>query len=63
MCIRDRARLILEGFEVTAHPTPVEGKMFHRVVLGPITSEMEVARIVDRLDEANIPSMRVRIVQ
>ena len=58
-----RARLILEGFEVTAHPTPVEGKMFHRVVLGPIASEMEVARIVDRLDEAHIPSMRVKIVQ
>lgn len=58
-----RARLILDGFEVSTHPTPIDGRTFHRVVLGPLTSEIEVARIEDRLDAANIPSLRVRMTR
>ena len=58
-----RARLILEGFEVRSHPTPVDGRTFHRVVLGPITSRAEVERIEDRLDAANVPLLRVRVTR
>lgn len=56
-----RARLILEGYEVTSRPTPIRGETYHRVMLGPIESEMEVSRIQDKLDDANIASLRVRV--
>ena len=56
-----RARLILEGFEVTSRPTPIRGQTYHRVMLGPIASELEIGRIQDQLDDANIPSIRVRV--
>lgn len=56
-----RARLILDGYEVTSRPTPIRGKTYHRVMLGPIDSEIEVSRIQDRLDDANIASIRVRV--
>ena len=56
-----RASLLLLGLEVTTTAIDVNGSKWHRVIVGPFDSEVERNRAQDRLAQAEIQSMPVRI--
>ena len=56
-----RAQLILLGLEPFIKVTNVDGVTWHRVMLGPIDSRLEVDRQRRKLAEANIPSLTFHV--
>jgi len=56
-----RASLILMGLDVTVSEVEVDGKDWHRIVVGPFDTELERNRAQDRLAQAEIKSMPIRI--
>lgn len=58
---RLRAELILTGYEVTVREVEQASGMWHRVLVGPFDSERELTRARNRLAEANIETMQLRI--
>lgn len=56
-----RAELILLGMEAFVRKIDNDGDVWHRVMVGPLDSEVELSRHRRKLAEANIPSIAMRI--
>ena len=56
-----RASLILMGFDVTISTVEVSGHKRHRVILGPFETELERNRAQDKLAQAQIESLAIKI--
>ena len=56
-----RARLLLLGLPVFARDISVEGRTWTRVLVGPLTSAVDLNRAQDMLAEASIESLRLRV--
>ena len=56
-----RASLILLGLDVQTQSVKVSGDTWYRVIVGPFDSELERNRAQDKLAQAEIPSMAVKI--
>lgn len=60
---RLRAELILQGLNAFTREIEKDGEAWHRVLVGPIDSEIEMNRQKRRLAEANIASIPLRVTQ
>lgn len=58
---RLRAELILQGMNVFTREVESNGQSWHRVLVGPIPSELETDRLRRRLAEANIASITLKV--
>jgi len=58
---RLRAELILMGLEVFSKKIEVNGEDWHRVLVGPLSSELELNRAQDTLAQAEIESIPLRV--
>ena len=56
-----RASLILMGLDVVVSPGEVDGREWHRVVAGPFENTLERNRAQDKLAQAEIKSIPIRI--
>lgn len=56
-----RAELILLGLEVITREFEVNSERWHRVIVGPLDSDLELTRTQDVLAEAEIESIPLRI--
>jgi len=60
---RRRAELILLGLQVSIKKVEQDGTVWHRVMVGPVDSKLELDRTRNRLAEANIESISMRLRQ
>ncbi|MCB1694247.1 MAG: SPOR domain-containing protein [Pseudomonadales bacterium] len=58
---RLRAELILLGMDVIIKPVTTEGQTWHRVLVGPVKSDLEADRLRRRLAEQNIASIPIKV--
>ncbi|MEX2488113.1 MAG: SPOR domain-containing protein [Pseudomonadales bacterium] len=58
-----RAELILLGLDVFSREIEVDGRQWHRVMVGPLHSDLELNRAQDKLAEAEIESIALRVTQ
>lgn len=58
-----RAELILLGLDVFSREIEVDGKQWHRVLVGPLNSDLELNRAQDTLAEAEIESIALKVTQ
>lgn len=56
-----RASLLLLGLNVQTQPVKVSGTTWYRTIVGPFDSELERNRAQDKLAQAQIPSIPVKI--
>jgi cell division protein FtsN len=56
-----RAKLILLGMEVFVKKIKIDGKKWYRVMVGPIATDLELNRTQDRLAEAEIESIPLKV--
>lgn len=56
-----RASLILMGLDVSISDVKVSGKTWHRVIVGPFETPLDRNRAQDKLAQAQIEAMAVRI--
>ena len=56
-----RAELLLMGLNVTTTEVQMSEKTWHRVIVGPFDTELELGRAQDKLAQAEIPSIPIRI--
>ncbi len=56
-----RATLILMGLDVSIREVKVTGDTWHRVVVGPFDAKLELNRAQDKLAQAEIPSIPMKI--
>jgi cell division protein FtsN len=60
---RLRAKLILMGLQVIIQPVEQQDSVWHRVLVGPIDTRLELDRTRNRLAQANIVSIQLRMSQ
>ncbi|MBD3647470.1 MAG: SPOR domain-containing protein [Pseudomonadales bacterium] len=58
-----RAELILLGLDVFAKKIEVDGKQWTRVLVGPLNSDLELNRAQDKLAEAEIESLALKVTR
>lgn len=56
-----RASLILMGLDVTVSPTEVAGNTWHRVIVGPFETDLALNRAKDKLAQAQVKSLPLKI--
>lgn len=56
-----RAQLLLLGFDVTIQKTEIDGSPWHRVIAGPFDTDLERNRAQDKLAQAEIQSIALKI--
>lgn len=56
-----RAELILLGLDVFSKEIEVDGKQWHRVMVGPLHSDLELNRAQNKLAEAEIEPIALRV--
>ena len=56
-----RASLILMGLEASITRVEVAGKDWHRVIVGPLESDLDRNRAQDRLAQAQIKAIPIRL--
>ncbi len=56
-----RAMLLLLGLDVQTQPVKVEGSTWHRVIVGPFDSTLERNRAQDKLAQAQVQSIPMKI--
>lgn len=56
-----RAELILLGLDVFSREIEVDGRQWHRVLVGPLHSNLELNRAQDKLAEAEVESIALRV--
>lgn len=56
-----RAELLLMGFSVSTTSVDVEGTIWHRVIVGPFDTDLEKNRAQDKLAQAEIQSIPLRV--
>ena len=58
---RLRAELILQGMDVFTREIKTGGQSWHRVLVGPVATELEMNRLRRQLAEANIASIALKV--
>ena len=58
---RLRAELLLMGLTVFSREIEVNGETWHRVLVGPLETELELNRAQDKLAQAEIESIPLRV--
>jgi cell division protein FtsN len=58
-----RASLILQGLEVFVKKIDVNGTTWHRVMVGPFDTDLGLNRAQDKLAEAQIESIPIKVTQ
>ena len=58
---RRKASLALQGIESTIQKVPIDSKTFHRVRIGPVTDLERLNELRDRLREAEIEVLVIRV--
>lgn len=56
-----RAELILMGMDVFVREIDVKGKQWHRVMVGPMETELALNRAQDKLAQAEVESIPIRV--
>lgn len=60
---RRRAELILLGLEVFVKEVEIDGKRRHRVLVGPLDTRLALNRAQDKLADAQVESIALRVSQ
>ena len=58
-----RAQLLLLGMEVFVKEIKIEGDKWYRVMVGPLATDLELNRTQDKLAEAEIESIPLKVSQ
>ena len=58
-----RAELILLGMDVFVKEIKIDGDKWYRVMVGPLTTDLELNRTQDKLAQADIESIPLKVAQ
>jgi cell division protein FtsN len=56
-----RAQMILLGLDAYTRPGEVKGEFWHRVLVGPLVSDIKLTRAQDKLAEAGIEAIPLKL--